>query len=57
MQYVVISKEGLLDIFNQLPDFTGQPTRTALFRNISCWEEITEDDIKILTDKNWIVTT
>ena len=57
MRYVVISKEGLLDIFNQLPDFTGQPTRTALFRGISCWEEITEDDIKILTDKNWIVTT
>lgn len=57
MNIIVISKEGLLDIFNQLPDFTGQPTRTALFRSISCWEEITEDDIKILTDKNWIVTT
>jgi hypothetical protein len=53
--YCVISREALVDIFNQLPDFTGQSTRTM---NLVCTtgaQELTEEDIKIATGKNWVV--
>lgn len=51
----VISREALVDIFNQLPDFTGQPTRTMSLVNTTGAQELTEEDIKIVTDKNWVV--
>lgn len=51
----VISREALVDIFNQLPDFTGQPTRTMSLTNTTGAQELTEEDIKIATDKNWVV--
>lgn len=51
----VISREALVDIFNQLPDFTGQPTRTMSLVNTTGAQELTEEDIKIATDKNWVV--
>ena len=53
--YCVISREALVDIFNQLPDFTGQPTRTMSLVNTTGAQELTEEDIKIATDKNWVV--
>lgn len=51
----VISREALVDIFNQLPDFTGQPTRTMSLGSTTGAQELTEEDIKIATDKNWVV--
>lgn len=51
----VISREALVDIFNQLPDFTGQPTRTISLVKSTGAQELTEEDIKIATDKNWVV--
>ena len=51
----VISREALVDIFNQLPDFTGQPTRTMSLVGTTGAQELTEEDIKIATDKNWVV--
>lgn len=51
----VISREALVDIFNQLPDFTGQPTRTMSLVMSTGAQELTEEDIKIATDKNWVV--
>lgn len=53
----VISREALVDIFNQLPDFTGQPTRTMNLVRSTGAQELTEEDIKIVTDKNWVVIT
>lgn len=53
----VISREALVDIFNQLPDFTGQPTRTMNLVSSTGAQELTEEDIKIATDKNWVVIT
>lgn len=53
----VISREALVDIFNQLPDFTGQPTRTMSLVRSTGAQELTEEDIKIATDKNWVVIT
>lgn len=51
----VISREALVDIFNQLPDFTGQPTRIMSLVSSTGAQELTEEDIKIATDKNWVV--
>lgn len=51
----VISKEALIDIFNQLPDFTGQPTRTMSLVSTTGAQELTDEDIKIATNKNWVV--
>lgn len=51
----IISREALVDIFNQLPDFTGQPTRIMSLVNTTGAQELTEEDIKIATDKNWVV--
>ena len=53
--HCVISREALVDIFNQLPDFTGQPTRTMSLVGTTGAQELTEEDIKIATDKNWVV--
>lgn len=53
--YCVISREALVDIFNQLPDFTGQSTRTMNLVGTTGAQELTEEDIKIATGKNWVV--
>lgn len=55
INYCVISREALVDIFNQLPDFTGQPTRVMSLGGSTGAQELTEEDIKIATDKNWVV--
>lgn len=51
----VISREALVDIFNQLPDFTGQPTRTMSLVRSTGAQELTEEDIKIAINKNWVI--
>lgn len=53
--HCVISREALVDIFNQLPDFTWQSTRTMSLVGTTGAQELTEEDIKIATDKNWVV--
>lgn len=53
--YCIISKEALIDIINQLPDFTGQPTRTISLKGSTGAQELTEEDIKIATNKNWVI--
>lgn len=53
--YCIISREALVDIFNQLPDFTGQSTRTMNLVGTTGAQELTEEDIKIATGKNWVV--
>lgn len=53
--YCIISREALVDIFNQLPDFTGQSTRTMKLVGTTGAQELTEEDIKIATGKNWVV--
>lgn len=53
--HCIISREALVDIFNQLPDFTGQPIRTMSLIGTTGAQELTEEDIKIATDKNWVV--
>lgn len=55
IRYCVISREALVDIFNQLPDFTGQSTRTMNLVGTTGAQELTEEDIKIATGKNWVV--
>lgn len=51
----VISREALVDIFNQLPDFTGQSTRTMNLVGTTGAQELTEEDIKIAINKNWVI--
>ena len=51
----VISREALVDIFNQLPDFTGQPTRTMSLVGTTGAQELTEEDLKIVINKNWVI--
>lgn len=51
----VISREALVDIFNQLPDFTGQPTRTMSLVGTTGAQELTEEDLKIAINKNWVI--
>lgn len=53
--YCVISREALADIFNQLPDFTGQPTRTMSLVGTTGAQELTEEDLKIAVNKNWVI--
>ena len=53
--YCIISREALVDIFNQLPDFTGQPIRIMSLIGTTGAQELTEEDMKIATDKNWVV--
>ena len=53
--YCVISREALVDIFNQLPDFTGQSTRTMNLVGTTGAQELTEEDIKIAINKNWVI--
>lgn len=53
--HCVISREALVDIFNQLPDFTGQSTRTMSLVGTTGAQELTEEDLKIAINKNWVV--
>ena len=53
--HCVISREALVDIFNQLPDFTGQSTRTMSLVGTTGAQELTEEDLKIAINKNWVI--
>lgn len=53
--HCVISREALVDIINQLPDFTGQPTRTMSLVGTTGAQELTEEDLKIAINKNWVI--
>ena len=47
--------EAILEIFNQLPDFNGESERVIDITGCLGVTEITEDEVKIATDKNWQV--
>lgn len=53
--YTAISREAIVDIFNQLPDFTGQPTRIMSLVGSPYASELTEEDLKIAINKNWVI--
>ena len=55
LSYTAISREAIVDIFNQLPDFTGQPTRTMSLVGSPYASELTEEDLKIAINKNWVI--
>lgn len=48
-------KDSLLSLFNRLPDFTNSNSRTINIVNNPGTSELMEEDIKIATDKNWVV--
>lgn len=50
-------KDSLLSLFNRLPDFTNSNSRTINIVDNPGTSELTEEDIKIATDKNWVVIT
>lgn len=50
-------KDSLLSLFNRLPDFTNSNSRTINIVDNPGTPELIEEDIKIATDKNWVVIT
>lgn len=50
-------KDSLLSLFNRLPDFTNSNSRTINIADNPGTSELMEEDIKIATDKNWVVIT
>lgn len=50
-------KDSLLSLFNRLPDFTNSNSRTINIVGNPGTSELMEEDIKIATDKNWVVIT
>lgn len=50
-------KDSLLSLFNRLPDFTNSNSRTINIVDNPGTSELMEEDIKIATDKNWVVIT
>lgn len=50
-------KDSLLSLFNRLPDFTNNSNRTINIVDNPGTSELMEEDIKIATDKNWVVIT
>lgn len=48
-------KDSLLSLFNRLPDFTNSNSRTINIVDNPGTSELMEEDIKIATDKNWVV--
>lgn len=48
-------KDSLLSLFNRLPDFTNSNSRTINVAGNPGASELTKEDIKIATDKNWVV--
>lgn len=55
LEYTAISREAIVDIFNQLPDFTGQSTRNMSLVGSPYASELTEEDLKIAINKNWVI--
>lgn len=55
VRYSALSHEAILEIFNQLPDFNGESERVIDITGCLGVTEITEDEVKIATDKNWRV--
>lgn len=50
-------KDSLLSLFNRLPDFTNSNSRNINIVGNPGTSELTKEDIKIATDKNWVVIT
>lgn len=50
-------KDSLLSLFNRLPDFTNSNSRIINIVDNPGTSELIEEDIKIATDKNWVVIT
>lgn len=50
-------KDSLLSLFNRLPDFTNSNSRTIDIVGNPGTSELMREDIKIATDKNWVVVT
>lgn len=48
-------KDSLLSLFNRLPDFTNSNSRTINIVGNPGTSELMKEDIKIATDKNWVV--
>lgn len=48
-------KDSLLSLFNRLPDFTNSNSRTINIADNPGTPELMGEDIKIATDKNWVV--
>lgn len=48
-------KDSLLSLFNRLPDFTNSNSRTINIVDNPGTSELMEEDIKIATDKNWVI--
>lgn len=50
-------KDSLLSLFNRLPDFTNSNSRTINIVDNPGTPELMEEEIKIATNKNWVVIT
>lgn len=50
-------KDSLLSLFNRLPDFTNSNSRIINIVDNPGTSELMKEDIKIATDKNWVVIT
>ena len=54
-QFAPLSYDAIIEIFNQLPNFKGESVRVININGCAGTSELTEEDIKIATDKNWQV--
>lgn len=54
-QFAPLSYDAIIEIFNQLPNFKGESVRVININRCAGTSELTEEDIKIATDKNWQV--
>ena len=54
-QFAPLSYDAIIEIFNQLPNFKGESVRVININGCVGTSELTEEDIKIATDKNWQV--
>lgn len=55
IKYNSFPKNKLVELFIDLPNFTGSNSRSINISNNPGTSELTEEDIKIATDKNWRV--
>ena len=51
-----LGHDNIVSILDRLPDFTGMSPKTIKLTGCVGVSELTDDEKKIATDKNWILT-
>ena len=55
IKYCRFEREGLVELFNLLPDFSGDTVRQIDITGNPGSEELTEEERQMATNKNWII--